>query len=301
MSECGNSKEEEEDDVPKLKWKILSASSSSSLQLQCNNLMQVMAKCHSSNVGSVAVAGGATAATRHFRFCTAFSGAAFRRRIYDAVSCGGSSRFRHRYEDEGMGIDQLTSGSGSASEEPPRRQKMANGKSEKLVDLLNLAESVEPEDGVETRKKEEALEELKSTVRDLQVEDLARRKAAASNVRLLAKEDLVIRPTLALLGAIPPLVAMLDLEDEEIQIAALYALLNLGIGNNAWVLYDLISLPLHSWFCSLFCLEKFPSHFVLFHVVSSMHFSVDLLNPYISISPTFSIAISVSVNVFSDL
>lgn len=200
-----------------------------------------MAKCHSSSVGSVAVdaIAGANAATRHFRFCTAFSGAAFRRRIYDAVSCGGSSRYRHRYKDETMD-DEPRAGNRSASastdlkeEERPRNQKLPNGRSEKLVDLLNLAESVEPENEAETRKKEEALEELKRTVKDLQVEDLVRRKAAASHVRLMAKEDLVIRGTLALLGAIPPLVAMLDLEDEQSQIAALYALLNLGIGNNA--------------------------------------------------------------------
>ncbi|CAK9312793.1 unnamed protein product [Citrullus colocynthis] len=199
-----------------------------------------MAKCHSNTIGSVAVDGiaGANAATRHFRFCTSFSGAAFRRRIYDAVSCGGSSRYRHRYKDEMMDEEPST-GNGSASrdlkeeEEQPRNRKLGNGRSEKLVDLLNLAESVEPENEAETRKKEEELRELKRTVKDLQAEDLCKRKSAATKVRLMAKEDLVIRGTLALLGAIPPLVAMLDLEDEQSQIAALYALLNLGIGNNA--------------------------------------------------------------------
>ncbi|KAL0557602.1 hypothetical protein IC582_006150 [Cucumis melo] len=200
-----------------------------------------MAKCHSNTIGSVAVHGisGANAPTRHFRFCTSFSGAAFRRRIYDAVSCGGSSRYRHRYKDEIMDEDP-TMGNGSVSrdlkeqeEEKPRKQKLGNGKSEKLVDLLNLADSVELENEAETRRKEEELKELKHTVKDLQAEDLGKRKSAASSVRLMAKEDLVIRGTLALLGAIPPLVAMLDLEDEQSQIAALYALLNLGIGNNA--------------------------------------------------------------------
>ncbi|XP_038884033.1 U-box domain-containing protein 12-like [Benincasa hispida] len=201
-----------------------------------------MAKCHSNTIGSVAVDGiaGANAATRHFRFCTSFSGAAFRRRIYDAVSCGGSSRYRHRYKDEMMDEDPSTeNGSASASrglkeeEQQRRNRRLGNGRSDKLVDLLNLAESVEPENEAETRRKEEELKELKRTVKDLQAEDLGMRKSAASNVRLMAKEDLVIRGTLALLGAIPPLVAMLDLEDEQSQIAALYALLNLGIGNNA--------------------------------------------------------------------
>lgn len=135
--------------------------------------------------------------------------------------------------------EEPSTGNGSASrdlkeeEEQPRNRKLGNGRSEKLVDLLNLAESVEPENEAETRRKEEELRELKRTVKDLQAEDLWKRKSAASKVRLMAKEDLVIRGTLALLGAIPPLVAMLDLEDEQSQIAALYALLNLGIGNNA--------------------------------------------------------------------
>ncbi|XP_022962384.1 U-box domain-containing protein 14-like [Cucurbita moschata] len=200
-----------------------------------------MAKCQSNSLGSLVIDGiaGANAGTRHFRFCTAFSGAAFRRRIYDAVSCGGSSRYGHRYNDEMMDDEQST-GNRSASEtrdlkeaEQPRNLKLANGRSEKLVDLLNLAESMETENEEETRRKEEELEELKRTVEDLQAEDLVRRKSAASKVRLMAKEDLVIRGTLALLGAIPPLVAMVDLEDEQSQIAALYALLNLGIGNNA--------------------------------------------------------------------
>lgn len=58
-------------------------------------------------------------------------------------------------------------------------------------------------------------------------------KISGEQSEAYGEEDLVIRGTLALLGAIPPLVAMLDLEDEQSQIAALYALLNLGIGNNA--------------------------------------------------------------------
>lgn len=105
-----------------------------------------------------------------------------------------------------------------------------NVKSEKLLDLLNLAEV---ESDVETKKKVECLEELKLVVKELQVEDEAVRTAAATRVRLLAKEDSEARVTLAMLGAIPPLVGMLDFEDAESQIAALYGLLNLGIGNDA--------------------------------------------------------------------
>ena len=90
----------------------------------------------------------------------------------------------------------------------------------------------------ETKKKEEALEDLKRLVAELRPpaeDDLpaVRRAAAASAVRRLAREDSEIRVTLAMLGAIPPLVAMLDSEDLDSQVASLYALLNLGIGNDA--------------------------------------------------------------------
>ncbi|XP_076927136.1 U-box domain-containing protein 45-like [Bidens hawaiensis] len=54
----------------------------------------------------------------------------------------------------------------------------------------------------------------------------------AKEVRELAKVDSEARTKLALLGAIQPLVAMLEYEDLESQISALYALLNIGIGND---------------------------------------------------------------------
>lgn len=120
--------------------------------------------------------------------------------------------------------------------EPKTLDKVAkkpynSGKSDKLADLLNL---VEVETTSETKKKVEALEELKRVVKELQVEeDEEKKRKAASRVRLLSKEDSEARVNLAMLGTIPPLVAMLDFEDPDSQIAALYALLNLGIGNDA--------------------------------------------------------------------
>ena len=71
-------------------------------------------------------------------------------------------------------------------------------------------------------------------VKELQQgEDSAKRRTAATTVRSLAKEQSEARGMLAMLGAIPPLVGMLDSEDVHSQIASLYALLNLGIGNDA--------------------------------------------------------------------
>ncbi|TKY74789.1 U-box domain-containing protein 4 [Spatholobus suberectus] len=178
-----------------------------------------MAKCHRNNVGSIALdhrhsAKNATAGG-HFRL--------LRRMIFDAVSCGGTSRYRYRQRggDNGNGGDFSSAESHREKEEE---------RSEKLSDLLNAVES---ETEAEAKKKEEALTELKRVVTELRGEDFTNRQIAAASVRSLAKEDSEARANLAMLGAIPPLVGMLDSEDAHSQIASLYALLNLGIGNDA--------------------------------------------------------------------
>ena len=84
------------------------------------------------------------------------------------------------------------------------------------------------------KKKTAALDELKNVVKGLQCDDVL---WGAKQVRRLTKEDPVARTTLALLGAIPTLVGMLDSRgnDLDFQISALYALLNLGIANPEFV------------------------------------------------------------------
>ncbi|KAF7830341.1 U-box domain-containing protein 4-like [Senna tora] len=202
-----------------------------------------MAKYHRNNVGSLvldhhdpttnATVGG------HFRIWNAFSASSIRRFLFDAVSCGGGSR-HHRHRDNDFSSNDSTTTSSSGSSKDKSQEQMQEGsksqpnpnavRSEKLADLLNIAES---EIDVQTKKKEKALEELKTIVKELQSEDLTKREMAAARVRLLAKEDSEVRGTFAMLGAIPPLVGMLDLEDVSSQISSLYALLNLGIGNDA--------------------------------------------------------------------
>lgn len=178
-----------------------------------------MAKCHRNNVDSLILHRISSASSSSSASGNTFSGTSLRRIIFDAISCGGSSRYQRELREED---DEDASKSITIGEDLAR-------KSEKLCDLLNLAviESV-----VETKKKEETLEILKRVVRDLQVEaETAEKKiVAASEVRLLAKDDTEARVTLAMLGAIPPLVSMID--DYDSQIASLYALLNLGIGND---------------------------------------------------------------------
>lgn len=143
--------------------------------------------------------------------------------IFDAVSCGGTSRYRYRQRG---GADN--NGGGDFSSAASHAEK--EDTSEKLSDLLNAADS---KTASEAKKKEEALTELKQVVKDLREEDFTKRQIAAARVRSLAKEDSEARANLAMLGAIPPLVGMLDSEDALSQIASLYALLNLGIGNDA--------------------------------------------------------------------
>ncbi|KAK8499424.1 hypothetical protein V6N12_037058 [Hibiscus sabdariffa] len=205
-----------------------------------------MAKCHRNDIGSIAIDRPSNTSTtgNNFRLWTAFSGAAFRRKIFDAVSCGASSRHRHQLMQDMLSdtVSQHPPPPSTATMKPalkefnePRKTDKAvkkhnsNGRSEKLADLLNL---VVTETDAETNRKVEALEELKRVVKELQGEERESKRKAASRVRSLTKEDSEARVTLAMLGTIPPLVAMLDFEDSDSQIAALYALLNLGIGND---------------------------------------------------------------------
>ncbi|KAJ7958509.1 U-box domain-containing protein [Quillaja saponaria] len=198
-----------------------------------------MAKCHRNNVESLVLDHQSSTRTEnvggHSRKWNSFSSSSFRRLVFDAVSCGGT---RYHCNDRDFEITSTETISAQKKpketqpeqkERPLKSQPKVNRKSEKLSDLLNLTET---EIDVETKKKEEGLEELKRVVMELQVEDLPKREIAATNVRLLAKDDLEVRGTLAMLGAIPPLVGMLDLENVNAQVAALYALLNLGIGND---------------------------------------------------------------------
>ncbi|XP_057958797.1 U-box domain-containing protein 13-like [Malania oleifera] len=191
-----------------------------------------MAKCDRNDVGSLvlnrASSGASGTGSGNFKIWTSFSGASFRRKLFDAMRCGGSLR-QHL---------EATAGNAPAEVAAPesaggrlRRTKSGRGyRSEKLSDLLNSPESNETD--FETKRKIEALEELKVVAKMFQCQDLGKQKEGAMRVRRLAKEDSEARTTLAMLGAIPPLVGMLDSEDLELLIESLYALLNLGIGND---------------------------------------------------------------------
>ncbi|PSR91871.1 U-box domain-containing protein [Actinidia chinensis var. chinensis] len=194
-----------------------------------------MAKCLRNGVGMVVLDRHGGGNSRQW---TTFSGASFRRTIIDSMRCGGSRRRHDCVRDAKSLPEKLKqrnenqkqrSECGSAT-----KKKNVNG-SEKLSDLLRLSESPENGfDGVaaeEVRRKVEALEELKRAVKCLQSDDDV--LGGAIEVRRLTKESSKARTTLALLGAIPPLVSLLDSEDLDSQIGSLYALLNLGIGNDA--------------------------------------------------------------------
>ncbi|CAI8605953.1 unnamed protein product [Vicia faba] len=204
-----------------------------------------MANYHRNNVGNLVLghhhhdhnSTKPSTFSNNFRHWNSLSVASLRRLIFDAVTCGASSRFHHRrrsLDEYGSEDFSSTTRSNSFSSNEKQQQKQSskpNAKSEKLSDLLNMAEL---ESEAEAKKKEEALDKLKELVKDLHhEEDSVKRREAATTVRMLAKENLEVRGTLAMLGAIPPLVTMLDSQNLDSQIASLYALLNLGIGNDA--------------------------------------------------------------------
>lgn len=192
------------------------------------------------DIGSLLLNRASTAAAS--RPWPSFSASALRRRLLDAVRCGGGSFSPRRRRRRRKPPAENPPDPPKSDPDPPRPRTLATfvSKSEKLSDLLQLAEIHErQESDVETRKKVEALEKLKRVVRDLQnaegegeVDCEGKRRESARSVRSLAKEDSAARTTLAMLGAIPPLVGMLDSSDLESRIASLYAVLNLGIGND---------------------------------------------------------------------
>ncbi|XP_058224825.1 U-box domain-containing protein 12-like [Rhododendron vialii] len=163
-------------------------------------------------------------------------GDSFRRMILNTMRCGGPRSHRH-------GAKQWAAEKPTKQRDPKQRpecgpekekekEKKRNGGSEKLSELLRLSDAeAEAAEEAKVRRKVEALEELKGVVKKLQMDGDDDVFKGAVEVRRVAKENPEARSNLALMGAIPPLVSLLDSENVESQVASLYALLNLGIGN----------------------------------------------------------------------
>ncbi|EER96737.1 U-box domain-containing protein 13 [Sorghum bicolor] len=168
-----------------------------------------------------------------FRIWPIFSAAALRRKVLEVLTCGGGGAGG----DGGGG----SSCRGRSAYRSPQRMPRPRPRSDRLAELLRAeeqpsecsdeAEAAEAAD-VAAARKVQAFEELKGVVGALQDGGCMSRVDAAKAVRKKAKDDAGAREMLAMLGAIPPLVAMLDEGGEDITTAALYALLNLGIGND---------------------------------------------------------------------
>ncbi|KAG6470130.1 U-box domain-containing protein 4-like [Zingiber officinale] len=149
---------------------------------------------------------------------SSFSPALLPRRLLEAVTCG-ASRAREDHN-------------GSLALRP------FPGRPGRLIELLQEDASESSSDeaaDAEAQLKIEAFEELQGVVARLQLDGRNAggdgRGEAAAEARRLAKDEPEARETLAMLGVIPPLVALLDSDDSNALIDALYALLNLGIGN----------------------------------------------------------------------
>ena len=169
-----------------------------------------------------------------FRLWPIFSAATLRRKLLVVLTCGGG----------GGGCGGSCRGRTSFRSPQQRAQSQPRPRSDRLAELLRAEPSECGDDEGEAdaaARKSAALEELKVVVGTLRDGDrdsagggVSWRVEAATVVRRKAKDDATAREMLAMLGAIPPLVAMLDETGggEELLAAALYALLNLGIGND---------------------------------------------------------------------
>ncbi|KAF5202816.1 U-box domain-containing protein [Thalictrum thalictroides] len=170
--------------------------------------------------------GGDTNHHQHFKLWSAFSGAAFRRKLFDTIGCGVS---RQQDNDTNEDEDEVV------EEEEEEEKKRSESSSNKLSEILKYSQTSEEEESETIKKKLQVLEDLQGVVKRLQSSENEQQvMSAALDVRRLAKDDLEARNTLAMLGAIPPLVTMLDLNPIcfDSVIASLYALLNLSIGND---------------------------------------------------------------------
>ncbi|CAM8952770.1 unnamed protein product [Rhodiola kirilowii] len=173
--------------------------------------------CNRNNIASLLLNDRPSRHHSHHRIWSA----SFRRRLIHIIACGAAS---HQNENEN-------------ENETHRSSKPAG--SGKLSDLIRLGSSSSSsssewsETEAVKRRKVEALELMKGVVRSLaegKEEEVV--IAAAGEIRRLAKDDLFARETLAMLGAIPPLIEMLGCDNDHTKVASLYALLNLAIRND---------------------------------------------------------------------
>ncbi|KAG5540867.1 hypothetical protein RHGRI_020940 [Rhododendron griersonianum] len=145
-------------------------------------------------------------------------GDSFRRMILNTMRCGGPRSHRH-------GAKQWAAEKPTKQMNPKQRpkcgpekekEKKRNGGSEKLSELLRLSDAeAEAAEEAKVRRKVEALEELKGVVKKLQMEGDDDVFKGAVDVRRVAKENPEARSNLALMGAIPPLVSLLDSDNVE--------------------------------------------------------------------------------------
>ncbi|KAD3641541.1 hypothetical protein R6Q59_004160 [Mikania micrantha] len=137
-----------------------------------------------------------------------------RRKIIDTMRCGGGLS-RHRKTVKSSAAEDVKT-------TVPECRSDRIKESGKFATLMKMPESAS----------EEKMVMLKETVKRLQGGGDVDVLRGMKEVRELTKGDSEARTEFRLLGAIPPLVAMLDSDDICSQIYALYAILNLGIGND---------------------------------------------------------------------
>uniref|UniRef100_A0A7N0T8W4 Uncharacterized protein n=1 Tax=Kalanchoe fedtschenkoi TaxID=63787 RepID=A0A7N0T8W4_KALFE len=165
--------------------------------------------------------------SHHHRIWTA----SFRRRLTDLIACGGGGAHRSSTETENEyeNGDRLSDSSGKRPGSGKLSDLLLDASSEsELSSCCSPSADCSETEAAKRRK----VEEMKGVVRRLAEGRTEEVVEAASEVRRLAKDDPFARETLAMLGAIPPLVEMLGCHGDEWKVASLYALLNLAVGND---------------------------------------------------------------------
>ncbi|XP_047329522.1 U-box domain-containing protein 6-like [Impatiens glandulifera] len=189
---------------------------------------QKMAPCSSNNVGSLVFEQSVNETSSNVRLWTTFSSTSFRRKIIISLRCGASSCIGR--DGDGYQSPQVRRKEKSESEcESETKNVVVRIGSKKLSELFSLTDIDYCDESEDVKMKMQKLEEMRRAVLKLQHGDVL---TGATYIRRLTKDDSDARRNIALIGAISPLVIMLDSDDVESLIACLYALLNLGIGND---------------------------------------------------------------------
>lgn len=158
-----------------------------------------------------------------------------RRKLLESISCGCGGSITKRNRVISQRLSDLINQDQDTSNPSDRLSDllqidMSDSSSSSSSSCSSSSSETEPNEEEEQNRKVAAFEEMKKAVRDLESECGDRRRFAAREIRRIAKCNCQARELLAMLGAIPLLIGLI--EDGEDDDNVVYALLNIGIGDD---------------------------------------------------------------------